>query len=166
MDATIHTCDDLDMYSDASGGIFRGFGAYCMKSWCYGQWDYNFMMHKNPSIEYLELFAVTVGVLLWIKNFQNRKICLFCDNDSVCKMLNKGSSGCKNCMVLLRIIILESMIRNVRIYAKYVSTADNSKADALSRLQFDRFQKLDPTMNKTPTAIPDIVWPISKIWVD
>ena len=140
--ANLYTSIDLDMYSDASGGIGKGFGAYCKNSWCYGIWCDKFMNTCNPSIEYLELYAVTVGVLLWIKRFQNQRICLFCDNDSVVKMLNKCSSGCKNCMVLLRFVALEAMVRNVKISAKWVATDENGKADAISRLDWARFKKL------------------------
>ena len=59
----------------------------------------------------------------------------------------------------------ESIYRNVRIFAKHVSTKDNGKADALSRLDFSRFWNLaGREMNAHPTAIPQEIWPISKIW--
>ena len=101
------------MYSDASGCISKGAGAYCGSAWTVCRWDKNWMLEEEPSIEYLELFGVTTAVLLWIKNFKNSTIKLFCDNESVCRMINKSSSGCKNCMVLLRIIVLECLIQNV-----------------------------------------------------
>ena len=46
-------------------------------------------------------------------------------------MINNSTSSCKNCMVLIRIITAESILRNVRIFAKHVSTKNNGKADAL-----------------------------------
>ena len=61
------------MYSDASGKI--GFGALCGSSWMYGRWG-NFLS-EDPSIEYLELFALTVGVLAWIKRFENGRIYIY-----------------------------------------------------------------------------------------
>ena len=113
MDMAKHNAEKLDIYSDASGGLNKGFGAYCRKNWIARKWDSKFMTIYKPSIQYLELYAVTVAVLLWIRNFSNRRIILFCDNESVCKMINNSTSGCKNCMVLIRFIIFESMIRNV-----------------------------------------------------
>ena len=156
----------IDMYSDASGNFSLGFGAHCGPEWTFGQWDKSFCETYKPSIEYLELFGVSVAVLNWIKLFSNKRIILFCDNEAVVHMINSSSSSCKNCMVLIRIITAESLIRNVRVFAKHVRTKANGKADALSRLDFKRFWNLcDSTcMNKEPTQIPGEIWPMSKIW--
>ena len=154
------------MYSDASGNSSLGFGALCGPEWTYGQWDKNFNDTYDPSIEYLELFGVTVAVLNWIKLFSNKRIILVCDNESVVHMINSLSSKCKNCMVLIRIIMAESLLRNVSVYAKHVRTEANGKADALSRLDFDRFWGIcdRSSMNSLPSTIPVSIWPISKIW--
>ena len=117
-------------------------------------------------IEFLELYAVTVGVLNWLHRWRNSRIVLFCDNESVVEMINSTSSRCRNCMVLLRIIVLEGLICNTRIFAKHVRTRLNSKADALSRLDFKRFWTLaGSTMDAIPTRIPQCIWPIDKIWL-
>ena len=88
MDASIIQAEELDMYSDASGNYGLGFGAYCGTEWTYGQWNKEFCVKVEPSIEYLELFAVLVGVLNWIHLFSNKRIMLFCDNQSVVYMIN------------------------------------------------------------------------------
>ena len=116
----LKTADMIDMYSDASRNFDLGFGAYCGPEWTYGQWDKEFCERCQPSIEYLELFAVTVGVLNWLKLFRNKKIVLFCDNIAVVNMINNASSKCKNCMVLLRMIVLEGLVCNTRVFARYV----------------------------------------------
>ena len=120
----------LDMYSDASGNWSLGMGAYCDRSWSYTQWDYEFMRSHEPSIEFLELYAVMVGVLNWLHRWRNSRIVLFCDNESVVEMINSTSSRCRNCMVLLRILVLEGLICNTRIFAKHVRTRLKGKADA------------------------------------
>ena len=82
-------------------------------------------------------------------------------------MINNSTSRCRNCMVLIRLITAESILRNVRIFARYVGTKDNGKADALSRLDFVRFRKLSGSvMNEFPTQIPQDIWPMSKIWLN
>ena len=108
-------CDavDLDFFTDASRNFSLGFGGVYGTKWMYAQWD-EFTKQQEPSIEYLELFAVTAGVLLWCKNFQNRCVHIFCDNMSVVFMLNNMSSSCRNCMVLIRLITLECMCNNFR----------------------------------------------------
>ena len=104
---------DIDMYSDALGNYSLGFGAYCGPEWTFGQWDREFCTHHKPSIEYLELFAVTVGVINWIRIFRNRRIYLFCDNEAVVHMINNSTSSCRNCMILIRLITMESIKWNV-----------------------------------------------------
>ena len=164
------TADELDFYTDASGNFRLGFGGICGRSFMFQQWDTQFMQMKNPSIQYMELFAVAAAVLAWINRFKNRRIIIFTDNDSVKHMINNSTASCKNCMVLIRFITLECLINNVRIFAKYVPTDENSLADSLSRLQKSRFynelQKLNKTVDRSFTEIPSQIWPISKIWMD
>ena len=156
--------DEVNMYSDALGKI--GFGAICNTSWMFGQWSKALFIDRfEPSIEYLELFALMAGMLTWLHRFKNKKIILFCDNISVVHMINNTSSRCKNCMVLLRLVVLHSMKCNVRLFAKYVRSKDNGLGDALSRLDFQRFRKLGPNMERRPTEPPADIWPVERIWV-
>ena len=116
----VHTAQELDMYSDALRNFKLGFGAYCGPEWTFGQWDEEFCQKYEPSIEYLELFGVAVAVINWLKLFKNMKIVLFCDNQAVVNMINNASSKCKNCMVLIRMIVLEGLVCNTGVFAKYV----------------------------------------------
>ena len=71
-------------------------------------------------------------------------------------------------MVLIRMIVMESLVCNTRVFARYVRSKDNDKADALSRLQWDRFWRLAKadSMNELPTPLPHSIWPMDKIWMD
>ena len=90
---------------------------------------------------------------------------LFCDNEAVVHMINNSTSICRNCMVLIRFIVLEGLVNNTRIYARYVNTKDNGKAAAISRLQWKRFRQLGPLMDDKPKEIPKILWPMKNIWL-
>ena len=69
-------------------------------------------------------------------------------------------------MVLMRLLVAESLVSNVRIFARHVGTKANGKADALSRLDMVRFWKLaGDSMNELPTQIPEEIWPVEKIWM-
>ena len=165
IDSVAICAEELDMYSDASGNYSLGFGAYCGPEWTFGKWDTEFCNEHQLSIEFLELFAVLTGVLKWIKLFVNRRIVLFCDNESVVSMINQSSSNCHKCMALIRLLVAESIFRNVRIFAKHVRTKANGKADALSRLDFRRFWRLaGDTMNLEPSILPKEIWPMRKLW--
>ena len=158
--------DEIDMYSDASGTI--GFGAWCGNDWMYNLWDNKFIKKYKPSIEYLELFGVVAGVLTWIHRFKNMRVILFCDNETVVNMINLTTTSCRNCMVLIRILVLKGMIENVRIFCRHVAGKKNILADNLSRNRLDLFEancrKQKRIMTIHATDVPDAIWPISKIW--
>ena len=120
MQLDLNEATTLDMFADASRNFDLGFGAYCGLDWTYGKWDKDFCVKYQPKIEYLELYAVTVAVLNWLMFFKNMRIVLFCDNQAVVNMINNTTSGCANCMVLIRIITVESLIHNPRVFARFV----------------------------------------------
>ena len=158
--------DEIDMYSDASGKI--GMGAICGSAWMFQTWPPDFIQKFKPSIEYLELFAVTAAVLTWIHQFKNKRIILFCDNRSVVDMINFTTTSCKNCMVLVRILVLKGLVENVRIFARHVRGVDNGLADSLSRNKIKEFHKLcneaGKLMEPSAVPVPEAIWPINKIW--
>ena len=158
--------DEIDFYSHASGRI--GFGAICGQQWMSQAWPKSFIDKFKPSIEYLELFGVTAAILVWIHLFRNRKVILFCDNKSVVDMINVTSTSCKNCMVLIRIIVLKGLLENVRVFAKHVKGVNNGLADSLSRLKMEKFHSLckeeDREFDSSQTPVPDMIWPPHKIW--
>ena len=119
-----HFSVELDWFTDASKRF--GLGGIFGNSWFIGEWDPDFIRIYDPSINYLELFALTAGVLLWLPRVRNQSITLFCDNMSVVYMVNNTTSKCKNCMVLIRILVLQSMIQNVRVTVKHVAGDRNN----------------------------------------
>ena len=158
----------IRFYTDASGCKTLGMGGICDHSWMVQMWDTSFITKFKPSIEFLELYVLMAAVLQWIYRFKNNRVILFCDNISVMQMINKTTSSCKHCMNLIRIVVLESLNQNVRIYAKYVSSKDNAISDSLSRNQMARFIKLtkDLKMDENPTPVPSIIWPMHKVWCE
>ena len=157
---------EIMMYTDASRNCRLGCGGFSKTSWFMIQWNRSFILENNPSITYLELYAVTVAVVNWIHRYQNKRIILFCDNLAAVHMINNSSSACKNCMVLIRIITLNGLLHNVRINAQHVKGKANTISDHLSRLRIDSFRKLTGNQfEEKPTAIPHHLWPMSKIWL-
>ena len=130
---------EIDFYTDASGRI--GFGGVCQNSFMYEFWDSEFLKIENPSIDYLEMYAVAVAVLAWIHRFKNRRVTIFTDNKGVRDMLNSTVGKTNNCMVLIRIIVLKCLVENVKLSAKYVKSEDNVFADQLSRGKLHLFRK-------------------------
>ena len=160
---------DINLYTDSAKRAGLGCGGYHYESWFIAQWEDEFLEVANPSINYLELFAVTVAVVLWIHEYKNKQVTIFCDNMSVVHMINNNSSKCKNCMVLIRILVLHCMIENVKVSAKHVSGKLNIYADLISRMKYKEFRKTARMNNvkfaSKPTPLPEILWPIEKLWI-
>ena len=158
------SAEDLDLYTDSSRNFSLGCGGVFNNQWFFIGWDL-FTAKVEPSIEYLELYAVAVAVKIWAPKLKNMKIFLFCDNEVAVHMINSSSSRCKNCMVLLCIITLQGLIHNVKISAKHVASKRNSRADTISRRKFELFRRLSPFADLHPQEIPMELWPLSKIWI-
>ena len=72
-------------------------------------------------------------------------------------MVNNTTSGCRNCMVLIRFLVLQGLKHNVVIKVKYVRSKDNARADTISRRKFQLFHKLTNfTADKIPLPIPEV----------
>ena len=168
-------CDLMDeeveaimLYTDASRNPNLGCGGHCYGAWFFMKWNKEFIVEKQPSIGYLELYAMTIGVVTWIHKFRNKKIAVFCDNMSVVNMINNKSSKCRNCMILMRIIVIHTLIYNVKLSATHVRTENNTISDSLSRLKFKRFaqatrhMKMDHESTKIPSSLEDM----SKLWLN
>ena len=54
--------------TDASAGPELGFGCIYRKNWTYSKWEKGFILKYKPSIEYLELYVLCVGVITWQEN--------------------------------------------------------------------------------------------------
>ena len=57
----------LNFYSDVSLNCKLGFGAVFNNRWLVGQWPKNFVERCKPSIDFLELYALTVTLTVWQK---------------------------------------------------------------------------------------------------
>ena len=154
-------------YTDASSK--KGCGGICNENWFILEWNEKFLKLHNPSINYLELYALTVGIVSWIKVYQNGQVTLYCDNQSVIHMVNRSSSKCPHCMVLIRIITLHCLIFNVKIKIDYVPSKSNVFPDHLSRLNYREFRREAKSQNRKfnnqPTPIPEQLQDITKLYI-
>ena len=159
----------IGLASDALKNPELGVGGVCRSNWFSQQWEPRYISNLDPSIEYLELFGVLCAVMLWIDRFRNQRIVLLCDNQSVVQMINSSSSTCRNCMVLIRLLVLKGMTENVQIFAKHIKGVNNYFSDSLSRLHLARFRRLqvqhDRFFDNQPTELLQQIWPASNLWL-
>ena len=160
---------EMDFYTDASANPLLGCGGISGEDWYIMQWNENFIRIMKPSINYLELYGVTIAILAWIHKYKNQQITIFCDNMSVVHMFNKSSSSCKNCMVLIRMIVLQTLKFNVKVTLRHVEGKRNTLADLLSRLKYKQFwtevRKTGKQISKAHTPIPDILKNMEDVWI-
>ena len=159
----------LNFYSDSSLNERFGFGVIFRNHWAYGRWGRRFIKEQKPSIEFLELFALVAGIIIWEDDVElaNTRIIIFCDNEAVVNMVNKMTSNCPKCMKLIRILAYNCLLYNRRVFVQHVRSESNVLADALSHMNFTKFWTHAPsTMDEYPTDIPDVIWPIDKLWFD
>ena len=159
----------LNFYSDASLNQNFGLGVIFGDNWIAGTWGSDFILSEKPSIEFLELFVLVAAILTWCNDprLSNTRVVVFCDNQATLNMVNNLASNCLKCMKLIRILTLNNLQFNRRVFVKYVTSKANILADAISRTDWTRFWRHAPkTMNKKPDVIPSMIWPVTKIWYD
>lgn len=139
------------MVSDSS---MKGFGVYLGADWIAGTWPdippltiktscHHIGSAPTTEIDYdniniLELWPILLGLHRWYRRFRGTTVCLLTDNTQVLGMLKKGSSVNMTCMDWVREIFWVCFINNIQLQPEYISTIDNTLADALSRLAYHK----------------------------
>ena len=120
----------------------------------------------QPSIGFLELYAVVLSVYIWADGLSNKRVQLWTDNMSVVQVINSMTCKDKRMMTLVRILVRFCMAHNLKITMRHVPGVENIKADLLSRLQVERFQQMfGTTMDATPTDTTCKIWPYTaELW--
>ena len=157
------SAEQLDFYTDSLGAI--GFGCFFAGKWNFGFWNNEFLKHFQPSIEALEMFALCVEIFTWKTELANKRISIYCDNTSVKDAVNDASSRNQMTMVLMRLLIIECLKYNIRLFVEYIRSEKNILADSLSRGNFHKFwENATKGTRKFPEEIPEALWPIEKLW--
>ena len=113
LDDRVHATK-LNFYTDASLNKNFGMGGVFGNRYFWGQWPKNFIEVAQPSIGFAELLALVAGILPWGSDEQlsNMRVIIFCDNTSVKSIVNNLTTGCPQCMKLLRLLVLDGLQKN------------------------------------------------------
>ena len=161
---TVHTTD-VGFYTDASRAIAKGVGCVFGTQFTWGIWEAGYIDRCQPSIAYLELYALCVGIFTWQEELKNIKMIAYCDNIAVRDIVNQLSGKDMNSMYLIRLLTLNNLIHNRMLKVIYLNMKKNNLANALSRREIDRFFSLArPKMSRRLSQLPKEIWPPSKIW--
>ena len=142
--------DVCHIYSDASQSL--GHAAIFGKHWFFAQWPSSWWCEQN--IVFLELLPIVLALEVWGCMLANQVIIFHTDNEALVSILNKQRAKEPLVMLLVRSFVLNQLRHNVYIKAVHVPGFLNIHADALSRLQVQRFRDLNPEANPCPTQLP------------
>ena len=148
-------CLSLQLFTDAAGA--HGFVAVFGSHWCYGEWPKEWL---GQNIAIREFYPIVLSLMLWSDHIRDRCITFFSDNEALVYVINKSTCRDTSLMIFVRKLVLVCLRHNILFKAKHISGFKNTLADALSRLQIERFKKLAPAyMDPMPTAIPSHLLP-------
>ena len=102
----------IELYTDASD---KGFGCYFQGQWCQGKFPAQSFGDKQISINWHELYVVTMALALWGPKLVGKHILFHCNNASLVHIMAKASSRSKTMMVLVHSFTLLAMRHNVHV---------------------------------------------------
>ena len=155
----------LELYADTSGNPQLGWGAYLPTQglWMFQQWDTQWFQEFQPSIDFLELYALLAGLVTWAQHFIDKTIIFRSDNTPTVYALTNKSSSSRQMLKLLRYLTFFCMINNITIKALHISGKKNIICDLLSRLKLQAFHNTKPGNTKESPLPPDTrISPISE----
>lgn len=144
----------LHLYTDSSGSL--GYGAVFGHKWFNGEWPIKW---KSKNIIVLEMFPIVLSVRIWADNLANRCVIFHTDNQALAEVINKKTTKDRELLVLVRALVLSCLRHNILFRAIHLPGILNTKADALSRLQVDKFKSLDQDADQEPTIVPPHLLP-------
>lgn len=119
----------IEIFTDASS---TGWGAVCGDSFTDGVWS---SAERNHHINYLELLAAYFGLINFTKDLRDVNVLCRIDNTTAISYINRmGGVQFPKLTNLARTIWQWCENRGIFIFAYYIKSSENQKADYLSRL--------------------------------
>ena len=109
----------------------------------------------NPSIDFLELYAIFVAVVTWAQMLMDNVVLFRSDNTPAIHALSNKASSSDDMMLLIHYITLFCMTHNINILAKHIKGINNKFCDLLSQFKFQEFHVTKPENTRECPSIPD-----------
>ncbi len=126
----------LEFWTDSSKD---GFGIMFQNNWSFGRFPH---FSSVPSMTYLELVPIVIGIHLYGSRMANSRIVFVSDNMEVVEILGSQTSKCPNIMHLVRILVRVCMNHNILFKTRFMGTAFNYLCNNFSRSNFQKFAAL------------------------
>lgn len=89
-------------------------------------------------INILEMISIIICTKLWGEFFRGKRIKVYCDNMSVCQVINSGKARCEILQNCLRELAFIAAVNEFEIRAVHLDSKSNRIADLLSRWSLDQ----------------------------
>ena len=68
----------MEIVADVAGSVQLGWGAWLLNTghWIYGQWELEVFAVMNPTIDFLELYALRIAVIMWAPFLMDKVVLL------------------------------------------------------------------------------------------
>ena len=122
----------------------KGFGAYWAPYWLSDVFEPSEVISnkQHNNIAWRELFALTAAFAAWGQMWSAKRVIFYTDNTTVFSEVCRKDSKNRKRMSLIRRICFISAKYSFRFYIEWVKRDKNEFADALSKLEIERFKKL------------------------
>jgi len=139
--------------SDAS---LLGFGVLHGTDWISQSWTPAELERghtlASKDMPFLELFALVCGAASFGHRWRGRNITFLTDCAALIPIISSLSCRDPQMMQLIRALVFVASQCGFDFRTQHIAGASNTLADALSRLQIDRFRQAFPSANPSPTA--------------
>ena len=144
------------VFTDAAGARNCGAAGFWHGHWFFHPWSQQQYDQFHDNSTWLELFAVMLAINTWHHHWKNQVVIIFCDNEPAVADLKTLTSQLPHLMNLLRVIARRRILHsNVKILPLHISTEDNEIADSISRLQWNRLDKIKAQKPFSMLSNPD-----------
>lgn len=133
--------DAVVVSTDASNAAAS---AVCGSSWSVVPFEGSNSWMKAKSIAWREMFALVLCIATFAEVLAGKSVITYIDNMCIVQCVESGRSREPDIMALIRALYYYTSIHCIRYRPVHLFSADNSLADAISRLDFVRFGQLNP----------------------
>ena len=145
----------LHVFTDAcevgQGGFFSG-------QWFSLEWSADQLAHAARSVRlampFLELFAILSACSAWGPQWRGRLVVVHTDCEPAQAAVQRHHSDVSESQALVRAIAMCEVRFDFTLAAVHVRGVDNVLADALSRLDVQRFRSACSSASRSPTPVP------------
>ena len=145
---------DLELFTDASN---IALGVVFGNHWTFLEFTGPHAAFLSYDIAWRELYAITLAIATYGSQLQAKRILLHCDNMAIVYAVNDGTIRNPDIMTLIRLLCYQCAHFSCEIKCEYINTKANDAADAISRLDFNRFRQLRPGAVETPDKPADLL---------